>query len=501
MKSIKSIVKYSVLLGLIIFLSSQLFAADPISDNDISMAVEDELLYNSTTPSYLIDVSTYEGIVTLSGSVDNLLARDRATAIAGSVKGVRGVVNNIEVNTEFKADQALEKDVNEALLHDPATDSYEIGVDVVNGVATLTGTVDSYQEKQLAEFVAKGVKGLTGIKNEVDVNYKTSRTDYEIQQEVEAILANDKRIDDALIKVNVDNGKVELSGVVGSANEKSSAGLRAWTAGVTNVNTDNLKVEEWARDDKFRKKKYIPKTDAQIKDAVKDALIYDPRVYSFNPEVSVNYGIVTLTGEVDNLKASKAAEQDAKNVVGVVRVKNYLKVRPAFIPADEVLESEVNTALLKDPVIENWEVDATANNGVVYLNGQVDSYFEKVQAEDVASKIKGVIAVENNLEINDRNDFYHYDYYGWNTYYPLYHVDVHEEYKTDVEIREDIISQLWWSPYVNEDEVAVSVENGNAVLEGLVDTEREKLFAEINAIEGGAKEVDNNLVVEYNPGE
>ncbi|MGC9343109.1 MAG: BON domain-containing protein, partial [Bacteroidales bacterium] len=241
--------------------------------------------------------------------------------------------------------------------------------------------------------------------------------------------------------------------------------------------------------------------DAQIKDAVKDALLYDPRVYSFNPEVSVNYGIVTLTGEVDNLKARKAAEQDAKNVVGVVRVKNYLKVRPAFIPADEVLESDVNTALLKDPVIENWEVDATANNGVIYLNGQVDSYFEKVQAEDVASKIKGVVAVENNLEINDRNDFYNYDYYGWNTYYPLYHVDVHEEHKTDVEIREDIISQLWWSPYVNEDEVAVSVENGTAVLEGLVDTEREKLFAEINAIEGGAKEVDNNLVVEYNPGE
>ncbi|MGC9343110.1 MAG: BON domain-containing protein, partial [Bacteroidales bacterium] len=231
---------------------------DAISDNDISMAVEDELLYNSTTPSYLIDVSTYEGIVTLSGSVDNLLARDRATAIAGSVKGVRGVVNNIEVNTEFIADQALEKDVNEALLHDPATDSYEIGVDVVNGVATLTGTVDSYQEKQLTEFVTKGVKGLTGIKNEIDVSYKTNRTDYEIQQEVEAILANDKRIDDALIEVNVDNGKVVLSGVVGSANEKSSAGLRAWTAGVTNVNTDNLKVEEWARDEKLRKKKYIP---------------------------------------------------------------------------------------------------------------------------------------------------------------------------------------------------------------------------------------------------
>jgi osmotically-inducible protein OsmY len=500
MKTVKTIFKNTLLLIMVTFLSSALMAATPISDREISQAVEDELLFNATTPSYLIDVSTYEGIVTLTGSVDNLLARDRATTIAGAIKGVRGVVNNIQIETEYKPDPTLENDVNEALLNDPATDSYEVIVNVENGIATLSGTVDSYQEKQLSEFVAKGVSGLKDINNEINVNYKTNRTDYEIKQEVEAILANDKRIDNALIEVNVDNGNVQLSGIVGSANEKSAAGLRAWTAGVTNVDTENLKVEEWARDDRLRKEKYIPKTDAQILDAVKDAFLYDPRVYSFNPEVSVNYGIVTLTGKVDNLKAKRAAEQDAKNVVGVVRVKNYLKVRPAFIPADRELESDVETSLLKDPVIENWEVDATVNNGVVYLNGQVDSYFEKVQAEDIASRVNGVVAVENNLEINDRNDFYNYDYYGWNTYYPLYHVDIQDEYKTDVEIREDIISQLWWSPYVNEDEVSVTVANGRVILNGIVDTEREKLFAEINAIEGGAEEVENNLVVENNPG-
>jgi len=56
---------------------------------------------------------------------------------------------------------------------------------------------------------------------------------------------------------------------------------------------------------------------------------------------------------------------------------------------------------------------------------------------------------------------------------------------------------LWWSPYVNEDDVQVSVSDGTATLTGIVDTRREKLYAEINAMKGGAEEINNNLIVEY----
>ena len=194
-----------------------------------------------------------------------------------------------------------------------------------------------------------------------------------------------------------------------------------------------------------------------------------------------------------------SARANAKNVVGVFWVKNYLKVRPAVIPKDSYLEAEIEKAFRKDPLIERWDVDVVADNGVVYLNGTVDSYFEKEQAEDIASKTNGVIAVENNLKVFDDNDYYFNNYYGWNTYFPPYMVNVTPSYKTDREIKDDIESQLWWSPYVNENEVKVTVVNGKATLEGTVYTEREKRYAEINALEGGATSVENDLVVRYAP--
>lgn len=249
----------------------------------------------------------------------------------------------------------------------------------------------------------------------------------------------------------------------------------------------------------MRKNKYVTRTDEEVKDAVKDAFLYDPRVFSFNPEVSVKQGVVTLTGTVDNLKAKRAAEQNARNIVGVYRVKNYLKVRPVFVPDDNDLEARIESALQKSPTFEKWEIDVTASHGIVYLNGDVDSYYERAKAEDIASKTKGVLAVENNLLVNDLNDYYFYNYYGWNNIYPPYYVDVDYRYKSDFDIKEDIIDQMWWSPYVNVDEVSVTVENGKAILTGTVDTKRERLFAEINALEGGAIKVENNLKVTSTP--
>ncbi len=499
-KSVNFLRVFFILAILALFCNYENYAQDnKMTDPEITNTVSNQLFMNPTTPSYLIDVSTSEGIVLLEGSIDNILAKERATQIASAVKGVKGVVNKIEVDAPYRPDQSLKKDIEDELFNDPATDSYELNVKVNDGKVTLSGTVQSWQEKQLAAYVTKGVRGVKELNNNIDVNYKLERNDYEIQNEVAALLENDVRVDDALIDVEVTDGEVELSGTVGSLAEKMQAESDAWVAGVKAVEVDDLEVKTWARDDDMRKNKYVYKTDSKIKEAVEDAFLYDPRVLSFNPEVSVDNGVVTLTGSVDNLKAKKAAEQDAKNVVGVFSVKNYLKVRPVFVPGDDDLETDVESALIGDPYIEKFEINVNADNGIVELNGEVDSYFEKVQAEDVASTVKGVIAVDNNLEIDQEYDPYPYNYYGWNTYFPNTYYEPDDEYESDWEILNDIQNELWWSPYVNQDDIDVSVVNGKAILDGKVETEREKLFAEINAIEGGANTVENNIEVDFTP--
>jgi osmotically-inducible protein OsmY len=496
----KTLLLKSLLAATLFILSiMSVYAATELTDQEITNAIDRELMFNSAVSSYLIDVETDEGIVALSGTVNNLRTKERAVQIAGAVKGVRGIVNEIDVEALSRSNITLENEVTDALLEDPATDSYEINVKADQGKVTLTGTVDSWQEKQLSGYVAKGVKGITELENNLIVDYKTDRSDIEIKQDIVQSLKNDVRIDHALIDVNVKDGEVTLSGKVGSVNERTLAVSESWVVGVSSVDSDEVEITEWARAENLRKDKYIPKSDEEIKDAVNDAFLYDPRVYSFNPEVSVFNGTVTLTGTVNNLKAKRAAEHDARNVVGVFNVNNYLKVRPVYVPEDYQLESDVEAAIDNNILFESWDVDVTASAGLVYLNGEVDSYFQKKQAEDIASKTKGVIAVENNLKVNDTNDYYYDNYYGWNSFYAPGYIDVSDDYLTDFEIENRIQNQLWWSPYVNEDEVDVLVAGGTAVLTGTVETQREKLYAEVNALEGGADEVENNLIVSYNP--
>jgi osmotically-inducible protein OsmY len=220
-------------------------------------------------------------------------------------------------------------------------------------------------------------------------------------------------------------------------------------------------------------------SDEKVKQAINDAFLYDPRVWHFQIDVDVNNGSVTLTGTVNNLKAKKAAEENAQNTVGVWQVKNHIRVRPKDDWKDSEISENVRESLSLDPYIDRYDVIVSAYNGKVYLYGVVDTYFERYRAEDIASRVKGVVEVQNNLQVD---------------YTPSLST---ETWKPDWQIEEDIRSELFWSPFVDSDEVIVNVEDGVATLTGTVDTWSERQDATENAFEGGAVRVVNNLDVEY----
>ena len=446
-----------------------------IADKDITNAVENELITAEQVESYRIDVDTADGIVELSGSVNDLLAKRYAEREAETIKGVRAVVNRIEVRDSGLRDRQITNHVLAALADDPATDTWEIRAEVDDGVVTLEGTVDSYAERDLAEAVTAGAAGVRGIRNKIEVDYNVARGDGEIQRDIQRRLATSAWIDDGLIDVEVEQGRVILSGSVSSAAEKSQVSASAWVAGVTSVDDDALEVKWWLHDDMQRESTYTSLDDEQIEEAVRDAFRYDPRIASFNPTVSVSNGTVTLTGAVDNLKAKRAAERDARNTKGVWRVNNFLRVRGVDLPNDAEIRTSVNAALVKDVYIARHEITTTVFNGHVYLYGTVDSQFEKERAEEVASGIDGVAAVTNYITVDEAYDF---------------------ASSNDLEIEADIEDQLFWSPYVDADQVNVTVVDGVATLSGAVDSWAEWGAARDNALEGGARRVMNQLEVE-----
>lgn len=490
---------FCAILTIVVPMTNSVAQQEELTDSTIRDAVEDEILFDPAVSLNNIDVAVQNGIVTLTGSVNNLLAQQRAIQLAETVRGVRSVIDRVEVDAEDRPDSDIESDVREALLQNPATETYEVQVSVDDGTVTLTGTVESWQEKNLAERVAKGVRGVSEIENNIRIDYESERPDYEIQKEIQQALRWNELVDDELIVVSVEDGAVELTGTVGSAAEKRQARYSSWVAGVESVDASGLEVSEWAREEKLRKTKYAAKTDEEIQEAIEDALLFDPRVYSFNITPTVSAGEVTLRGTVNNLKAKRAAAKDARNTVGVVDVVNRIRVRTDEQLSDTEIAEDVRAALQRDPYVERLEINVNVVDGVAYLNGRVDSYFEKAQADDIAATVEGVVEVENNLTIDDDydplvydpyiDDWYAYDY-DWYDYGPVYSV------LSDSEIEEQIDSELWWSPFVDSDDVNVQVEDGVARLSGTVESWSERSAATENAYEGGATWVYNNLTVQ-----
>jgi osmotically-inducible protein OsmY len=78
----------------------------------------------------------------------------------------------------------------------------------------------------------------------------------------------------------------------------------------------------------------------------------------------------------------------------------------------------------------------------------------------------------------------------WYSYRPTY------SGSSDFRIEQEIRDQLFWSPFVDDADVTVSVDDGEATLTGTVDSYMEYGAAQDNAYEGGAIFVDNDLVVE-----
>lgn len=255
-------------------------------------------------------------------------------------------------------------------------------------------------------------------------------------------------------------------------------------------------------DNDLRKDTYMTRKDDQIRRAVKDAFLYDPRVNTFDIEVSVENGRVTLRGKVDSVKSRRAARRDAQNTTGVSEVVNRLKVRPEGSFRDESVEKHVQASFSSDPIVSDYNLQVLSMNGIVDLYGKVDTYFEKAKAEEIAAGVNGVVAVDNNIIVSKAYDPFPYDPYvdTWRTYdFDWYYRPSRETNEMhslgDARLKEKIEDELFWSPFVDADQVQVAVDDGVATLTGNVDSWVESHVAVENAYEGGAAAGLNELAV------
>ncbi|MDQ2770903.1 MAG: BON domain-containing protein [Bacteroidota bacterium] len=462
-----------------------------VADADITTAIETLLATKKGLSAHEITVQTREGIAELAGFTDSLLSQQRAEEIALAVRGVRALHSTLAVRTPGVPDAQLQHAVARALADDPATNDYQVHCLVSEGVVTLSGTVQSWAEKQLVLRVLKGVRGVRAFVADhlIIRGGEIVNSDEEITTQIRESLDWDIRVNGALVQVRTSEQVVHLSGTVGTAAEKDRLVAIAYQTGAIRVDARDLFVAYWALGREIRREKFAPKTDEAIASAVRDTLQFNPRVRASETLVQVLDGVVTLAGTVSNLRTRQDTEQDARHVVGVGNVHNLLKVRPARLVPDEEICRSISAALARDPYVSHCDCHVQVHGGQALLSGHVNTPFEVEQAGDVAAGVSGVVDVNNRLEIaspaadESTASFRSED-------------KLHAVAPTpDHALAERIRARYCWSASLHDQEVDVQVENGRATLTGTVDTWLDRKHAAQAAHEAGAREVNNHLLV------
>ncbi|MEZ6186771.1 MAG: BON domain-containing protein [Planctomycetota bacterium] len=472
------------------------------SDAEVAARVGSALLLEPSVAVATLEASAEDGVVTLSGEAPHLLARDRAIEVASSLRGVRAVIDRVEIRPVEVDDDELLHGVEAALALDPTTEAYEVQIAVQDGEVTLAGEVDSWQERALAERLAKGVAGVRGVENALTLRESAEREPEEVAQDVRSRLRWDTLVDDGMLVVNVDaEGQVILRGSVGSLAERRRAEELALVRGATAVDAERVKIAAWKRTPDLRGSKYLDVSDAEVLDALRAALRYDPRVDVEPIRLSLANAEVTLEGTVSSLKARRAAERDAQHVVGVRSVRNLLEVE-GEPPTDAALEVALELVLARDAYVGGRGLTVRVEDGVVHLAGTVATPFERAVADDACARVSGVLRVENALEVEEPEQPFYERLrmnYGWGPTQFRWTWDppaATRDPALDPSVQATIESELRWSPFVDEEDVEVFVQEGVAHLTGTVGSHMERKAAIQCAYDGGARDVEAELTVE-----
>ena len=146
------------------------------------------------------------------------------------------------------------------------------------------------------------------------------------------------------------------------------------------------------------------KTDSEIKKQVMRELKWDSRIAWAEIGVQVSDGIVTLTGTVNSLAKKHAAQEAAHRIGGVLDVANDVAVTPSgdLVKTDEDIARAVRHILEWDALVPDERIKSTVSDGWVTLEGDVDLWRERQDAEKSVLRLEGVIGVANEIVVSPR---------------------------------------------------------------------------------------------------
>ncbi|HUI93534.1 MAG TPA: BON domain-containing protein [Chitinivibrionales bacterium] len=460
-------------LVLLLMLVPTLFAAPKPSDESITYWVNSVLWDDPRVSSSGISVTTSEGIVTLTGTVRNLVQKQYAEREATKIAGVTGVVNRLIVKPPPRSDIDIRQAIRRRFIASSLLSAEQIGASVESGVVVLSGTVASYSEKEEASLLAGEATGVSGIDNDIMVVYKKQRPDKEIREDIRAKLDRDVYLAGLPVTVTVDRGSVLFTGTVGNAYERNRATDDAYEVpNVSNVVND-LKIAWWEISG-TRTGAPTP-SDSSLAASVNNELEADLRISEpWEVRVKAEGGHVTLQGTLPSLRQAILARQDAMEVVGVAWVTNRITVNGVWRNDLDLLEDAL-FSIHSDYALTGDDITAEVNGGTITIRGSVKTPFEKSQAYLDAAGVLGVQNVVNTIAVTGTE--------------PIY-----SDQSLAAHVKERLAGNGETAPVAGR--ITVVVNNGAAIISGRVDTWAQYgEAARVASLTVGVRKVDNRITV------
>lgn len=217
----------------------------------------------------------------------------------------------------MKSDTQLKQDVLDELAWDPEVDEREVGVQVKDGIVTLTGHPRSFHAKHCAEQAVQRVSGVRALAVEMDVVLPGDvvRTDSEIAWAIENALTWNSVVPTSQLHVAVEHGVVTLAGEVDwDYQRRAAADTVRRLHGVRGIANQMI----------LRPRTSTPDVLQRIEDAMRRQAASDAR----HVKVTIKDGTVTLSGHVRSMAERQAAFNAAWIAPGVMKVVDDIRVLP-----------------------------------------------------------------------------------------------------------------------------------------------------------------------------
>ena len=212
------------------------------------------------------------------------------------------------------------------------------------------------------------------------------------------------------------------------------------------------------------------KTDSELRRDVERELEWDPSIDARNIGVAAKNGVVTLTGYVSSYADKWRAERIAKRVSGVTALANEIEVKLSTERTDPDIAEAARAALKADSRLPADRIKVIVERGWVTLEGTVDYYYQKSDAESNVRYIAGVRGVTNALVVTPK--------------------------VSPTDIRMKIEEALKRSAQLDANRISVETEGSKVILSGTVRSWAEREEAEMAAWAApGVTQVENKIKV------